>query len=61
MIKDITKLLKEQEILFEKNDLIILYSDGISEAINQPSKTGTEQMFGEDRIIQAIESSPNAL
>jgi serine phosphatase RsbU (regulator of sigma subunit) len=59
MIKDIAKLIKEQEILFEKNDIIVLYSDGISEAINQPNKTGSEQMFGEERIIQAIESAPN--
>jgi len=27
MIKDISKLLKEKEILFEENDIIVLYSD----------------------------------
>jgi phosphoserine phosphatase RsbU/P len=59
MIKDIGKLIKEQEIKFEANDIVVLYSDGISEAINQPKKDGNEQMFGEERIVQAIESAPN--
>jgi serine phosphatase RsbU (regulator of sigma subunit) len=45
MIKDISKLLKEQEIQFEENDILVLYSDGITEAINQPKKDGTEEMF----------------
>ena len=55
MIKDINKLLKDQEIKFEKNDVIVLYSDGITECINQPKKDGNEQMFGEERLISAIE------
>jgi len=38
MAKDIHKLLKEREIAFEPNDVIILYTDGITEAINQPRK-----------------------
>jgi len=38
MIKDVSKLLKEQEIKFEPNDIIVLYSDGITEAINKPTK-----------------------
>ncbi|MGB2110511.1 MAG: hypothetical protein ACPHY8_00860 [Patescibacteria group bacterium] len=45
MIKDCSKLLKEKEIQFEENDIIVLYSDGITEAINQPAKNGNEQMF----------------
>jgi serine phosphatase RsbU (regulator of sigma subunit) len=45
MIKDCTKLLKEQEIKFEPNDVIVLYSDGITEAINRPEKDGMEEMF----------------
>jgi len=35
MIKDISKLIKEKEIQIEINDIVILYSDGITEAINQ--------------------------
>ena len=38
MIKDAHKLLKEREISFEPNDVIVLYSDGITEAINQNKK-----------------------
>ncbi len=59
MIKDCSKLLKEKEIQFEENDIIVLYSDGITEAINQPSKNGNEQMFWEDRLVEAIEKAPN--
>ena len=35
MAKNIHKIIKEREIAFEPNDVIILYSDGITEAINQ--------------------------
>lgn len=59
MTKDIHKLLKEREIAFEPNDIVILYSDGITEAINQPIKDGQEDMFGEQRLIDAIEKSPD--
>ena len=59
MIKDASKLLKEQEISFEENDVIVLYSDGITEAINQNKKDGNERMFGEELLIKAIEDAPN--
>ena len=59
MIKDCSKILKEQEIQFEPNDIIILYSDGITEAINKSQKDGTEEMFGENRLMEAIQNSPN--
>jgi len=58
MTKNIHKLLKEQEISFEPNDVIILYSDGITEAINKPKRDGTENMFWEDLLVRTIESSP---
>ncbi|MCH8519083.1 serine/threonine-protein phosphatase [Candidatus Gracilibacteria bacterium] len=58
MVKDIHKLIKEQEISFEENDVIVLYSDGITEAINKPSRDGNEAMFGEERLIKTIEESP---
>ena len=32
MVRDASKALIEQQILFEKNDIIILYTDGITEA-----------------------------
>ncbi len=59
MIKDAHKLLKEREVAFEPNDVIILYSDGITEAINQNKKDGNERMFGEELLVKAIEESPN--
>jgi serine phosphatase RsbU (regulator of sigma subunit) len=58
MTKNIHKLLKEREIAFEPNDVIILYSDGVTEAINQSRRDGNEKMFGEDLLVSTIESSP---
>ena len=60
MVKNISKLLKEQQIKFEKDDIVILYSDGITEAINRSQKDWHQEFFWEDRLIQAIEESPNA-
>ena len=59
MVKDIHKLIKEQEIAFDEDDVIILYSDGITEAINKSQRDGTEQMFWEEKLIKAIEDAPN--
>lgn len=58
MIRDISKLLKEKEIKFEENDVIVMYSDGITEAINRPTKDGSESMFLEDRLEESINNSP---
>ncbi len=59
MIKDISKLLKEKEIAFEPWDVVVLYSDWITEAINKPKRDWTERIFWEDRLVEAIEDSPN--
>lgn len=59
MIKDISKLLKEKEILFTPWDIAVLYSDWITEAINIPKRDWTEQMFWEDRLVETIINSPN--
>lgn len=59
MTKNVHKILKEQEIKFEKDDIAILYTDGITEAINQNKKDGNEQMFGEQRLKEAVEKAPN--
>ncbi len=59
MIKNIHKLVKEQQISFEPNDIIVLYSDWITEAINRPKRDWTEIMFWEDRLQKTIEESPN--
>lgn len=59
MAKNIHKLIKEREISFEPNDIIVLYSDGITEAINQSKKDGNESMFGEEALLRAIEDTPD--
>lgn len=61
MTKDISKVLKEQEIKFENWDIAVLYSDGITEAINQNHKDWNESMFWEDRLIKSIENSPEMI
>lgn len=58
MTKNIHKLLKENQIAFEPNDVIILYSDGITEAINKPKRDGSEEMFWENLLMRCIESAP---
>lgn len=59
MIKDISKIIKEQEIKFEKWDIIVLYSDWITEAINKPKRDWTEELFWENRLEDAINQAPN--
>ena len=59
MTKNIHKLLKERELDFTPKDIIVLYSDGITEAINLPEKTQDAMMFGEQRLMEAIEKSPS--
>lgn len=53
MVKDISKILTEKEIPFSVGDVIILYTDGISEARLRSEKNG--MLFSVDRIIEAIE------
>ncbi len=58
MLKDISKFLKEREIKLELDDIIVLYSDWITEAINEPERNWNEQMFWEERLVSAIEKAP---
>lgn len=59
MTKDIHKLLKEREVSFEPGDVAVLYSDWVTEALNMAIKDGSEEMFGEQRLVEAIEKAPN--
>jgi sigma-B regulation protein RsbU (phosphoserine phosphatase) len=59
IVKDISKILKEKEIAFAPGDIVVLYSDWITEAINKPKRDGSEIMFWEDRLVSVIEKSPN--
>ncbi len=52
MVRDSSKILKEQQIAFEQNDIIILYTDGISEARYRSEQNGI--LFGVDRIVESI-------
>jgi len=45
-------VIREQELLLESGDLIVLYTDGFSEAMNQD-----RDEYGEDRLIQVVENN----
>ncbi len=46
---DISEFVSSRTFLFNKDDLIILYTDGVTEAIN-----GDGVMFGVDRLCQSV-------
>lgn len=52
MMRDITRALKEQQIAFVPGDLIILYTDGITEARYRSEQNG--MLFGVDRMTESI-------
>ncbi len=56
MTKNISKILKETQIAVEKDDLIVLYTDGITEARN--GKNESDMMLGIDRLMEIIETTP---
>ncbi len=56
MVRDASKALKEQQILFDRNDVVILYTDGITEARYRSEQSGI--LFGIDRIVEAIMKVP---
>lgn len=56
MVRDASKALKEQQILFERNDIIILYTDGITEARYRSEQNGL--LFGIDRIVESVMKVP---
>jgi serine phosphatase RsbU (regulator of sigma subunit) len=50
MVPDNSKLIKEVELPLEKDDVIVLYTDGITEGRNMGG-----EMYGLDRLVRAIE------
>ncbi len=52
MVRDASKALVEQQILFEKEDIIILYTDGITEARYRSEQNWL--LFGIDRMVESI-------
>jgi serine phosphatase RsbU (regulator of sigma subunit) len=55
MMRDSSKILKEQQIAFDPMDIIVLYTDGISEARYRSEQNGI--LFTVDRIVEAINRS----
>jgi serine phosphatase RsbU (regulator of sigma subunit) len=52
MVRDITKVIEEKRIPLDVGDVVILYTDGISEARYRSEQNG--MLFGTDRIIDSI-------
>jgi phosphoserine phosphatase RsbU/P len=52
MVRDASKILKEQQIAFESGDVIVLYTDGISEARYRSEQNGI--LFSVDRIVESM-------
>jgi len=50
VVEDIT--LEERELTIEPGDILVLYTDGVTEAINE-----NEEEFGEERLVQVIASN----
>ena len=50
MVADNSKLVKEEEISLEEGDVIILYSDGLTEGRNMQG-----EMYSLERLITAVE------
>lgn len=49
MAPDISKIAKEKEVVLHDQDIIVLYSDGITEAINEDG-----ELYGLDRLIKSV-------
>jgi sigma-B regulation protein RsbU (phosphoserine phosphatase) len=43
---------EEEEIPFRPGDLLVLYSDGVTDAIDE-----TEEQYGEERLMRAVEEN----
>jgi serine phosphatase RsbU (regulator of sigma subunit) len=52
MVRDITKVVEEKKIPLNIWDVVILYTDGISEARHRSEQNG--MLFGTERIIESI-------
>lgn len=50
MVPDNTKLIKEIDLPLDKDDVVILYSDGLTEGRNMVG-----EMYGLDRLVKAVE------
>lgn len=56
MMRDASKLYKEQQIRFEPEDIIILYTDGVTEARYRSEQNWL--LFGIDKMVESILKVP---
>lgn len=56
MISDVRQLVKEKKLDFEEGDVIVLYTDGLTEA-----RDTSGEMFGLERLIKIIENTEKDL
>ena len=49
---DKNSVYKMNKIMFSRGDVLVLYTDGISEAFNED-----EKLYGEDRLIEVVEKN----
>jgi len=47
---------KQESINISPGDIIVLYTDGITEAVGPSEKLVSENLFGEERLLEVIES-----
>ena len=50
----------ESTVTLEKNDLLLLYTDGITEASPPPKAKESRRLFGTSRLDQVLLDSPSA-
>ena len=55
MTKDVSKILRETQLAIEPDDIIVLYTDGITEARN--GKNESDRMLGIDRFMEIIQEA----
>lgn len=55
MTRDISKLVKESQISFDPGDVIVMYTDGITEA--RSGKKESDPMFGIERLVNVVAAS----
>jgi hypothetical protein len=53
MLPDVSKIVKEQTIQLQHNDILLLYTDGIDEAWDEKK----ENMYGTDRLMQEFKNA----
>lgn len=55
MTRDISKIVKETQVKYEPGDVIVMYTDGITEA--RAGRKESDPMFGIDRLLATVENS----